>query len=106
MDKYSRNYTKLAISQFMYQSSSSSSNGCFKTDNRSITTLIQGEVKYLNQINHQFLWILDWFKFIRHTIIILGLSIANFFSIHHTIKSNPMIPILEISPFSPSSKYP
>jgi len=32
----------------MHQSSNSSANRCFKTDHQSITTLFQGEGKYLN----------------------------------------------------------
>ena len=35
------------------------SKGCFKTDNRVITALFQGEVKYLNLINHNFSKVLE-----------------------------------------------
>jgi len=36
----------------MYQSTTSSSIGYFKTDNQSIITLFQNEVKYLNLANN------------------------------------------------------
>ena len=41
------------------QSSTFSSNGHFKIDNRSFTTLFQGEVECLNLINHNFSKVLD-----------------------------------------------
>jgi len=63
------NYTELAISQFMYQSSTSLLIGYFKTDNRSITALFQGEVEYLNLTNYYFSRVLDLFRFIKHANI-------------------------------------
>ena len=58
----------------MHQSSTSSLIGYFKIDNRSITTLFQGEVKYLNLINYLFSRVLALFKFIKHEIIKLMVS--------------------------------
>ena len=60
------------INQFSnpkYQTGTFSSNGCFKTDNQSITTLFQGAVKYLNLTNYRFLRALDLFTFVKHAII-------------------------------------
>jgi len=65
-----RNYTKLASSQFVCQSSISSSINYFKIDNQSITTLFQGEVKYINLTNYHFLRVLDLFRFDKYAIII------------------------------------
>jgi len=53
----------------MHQSSTSSLIGCFKTDNRTITSLFQGEVKHLNLTNYNFSRALDLFRFIKHAII-------------------------------------
>jgi len=69
MDKKSTNYTKQAIPQFMHQSRTSSLIGYFKTNNRSIITLFQGEVKYLNLANYHFLKALDMFRFIKYVFI-------------------------------------
>ena len=74
MNKQSKNYTKLAIFQFIYQSSISSSIDYFETDQRSIITLFQGEVKYLNVTNYHFSSALDLFSSVKHTIIIFMLS--------------------------------
>ena len=51
------------------QTSTSFSNGCFKTNNQGITILFQGEMKYLNLANHNFSRVLDLFRFIKHAII-------------------------------------
>ena len=68
MDKWPKNYIKQAINQSIYQSTTSYFIGYFKTDNRSIKTLFQGEVKYLNLTNYNFSRALDLFKFIEHRL--------------------------------------
>jgi len=49
-----------------YQIGTFSSNGYFKIDNQSLTTLFQGEVKYLNLTNYHFLRAINLFRFIKH----------------------------------------
>jgi len=97
MDKWSWNYTKWAISQFMHQSSTSSPIGCLKTDNQSIIILFQGEVKYLNLTHYHFLRALNLFRLMKHTIIILGPSISNSLSRNHTIKLNRRVQVLNFT---------
>jgi len=53
----------------MYYSSTSFSIGYFKNDNRSITTLFQGKVKYPNRTNYHFSRALDLFRFIKYAFI-------------------------------------
>ena len=71
---------KQVITKSKYQRSASSFIGYFKIDNRSIKTLFQGEIKYLNLTNHNFLRALDLFRFIKHAIVKLVASLLNFFT--------------------------
>jgi len=57
------------MSQFMYQSSTSPLIGYFKTDNGSITTIFQAEVKCLNSTNYHFSRSLNLIRLIKHVII-------------------------------------
>jgi len=74
------------------------SKGCFKTENQGITTLFQGEVKYLNLINHNFSKVFDLIqvRFARDCLI-SGFSIGVTFSRLHTIKSISRIPVLDFT---------
>ena len=52
-----------------YQTDTFFSNGCFKTNNRGMTTLFQGEMKCLNLTNCHFSRALDSFRCSKHVII-------------------------------------
>ena len=58
----------------MYQSSNFSLINYFKIDNRSITALFEGEVKYLNLTNYHFSRAFDLFRIIKYAIIIFVFS--------------------------------
>jgi len=73
-----------------------SSKGRFKTDNRIITTLFQGEVKCLNLINHNFSNLSIQVQLARDCLI-KGFLIAVTFLRLQTTKSILRLPVLNFT---------